>query len=143
MSTPFIRDLIDLPEQVSRGDFVLRLTEGVSRPEETLRSYVVTPQLTTCFDQALGLIKSAIEGNTSKAAYLHGSFGSGKSHFMGVLHLLLAGNAQARSIRDLSDVVARHSAWTQGKRFLLVSYHLIGARNLTPAGSVNDIALNL
>jgi hypothetical protein len=60
MANIYIQDLIDLPEQVSRGDFVLRLTEGVSRPEETLRSYVVTPQLTTCFDQALGLIKSSI-----------------------------------------------------------------------------------
>jgi hypothetical protein len=45
MATMLIRDLIDLPEQVSRGDFVLRLTEGVARPEETLRDYVVTKQL--------------------------------------------------------------------------------------------------
>ena len=32
----YIRDLIDLPEQVHRGDFVLRLTEGVEHPAETL-----------------------------------------------------------------------------------------------------------
>jgi len=38
----YIKDLIELPEQVSRGDFVLRLTEGVTRPDETLRDYVVT-----------------------------------------------------------------------------------------------------
>ena len=37
MATIFIKDLLDLPEQVSRGDFVLRLTEGVMRPDETLR----------------------------------------------------------------------------------------------------------
>lgn len=40
-----IKDLIDLPEHVHRGDFVLRLTEGVQRAEATLRDYVVTPQL--------------------------------------------------------------------------------------------------
>ncbi len=133
MATVFIKDLLDLPEQVSRGDFVLRLTEGVTRPDETLRDYVVTKQLVGCFDAALGLIKSAIEQRSSKAAYLHGSFGSGKSHFMAVLHLLLAGHVKARGIPELSEVVAKHTAWTEGKRILLVPYHLIGARNLESA----------
>jgi arylsulfatase len=50
-----------------------------------------------------------VQTASSKAAYLHGSFGSGKSHFMAVLNLLLAGNTQARSIPELADVVARHS----------------------------------
>jgi len=30
-----IKDLINLPEQVNRGDFVLRLTEGVAHPDAT------------------------------------------------------------------------------------------------------------
>ena len=47
----YIRDLIDLPEQVHRGDFVLRLTEGVEHPAETVDSYVVTPQLVEAFDK--------------------------------------------------------------------------------------------
>ena len=33
---PLIRDLIDIPEQIHRDDFVLRLAEGVARPAETL-----------------------------------------------------------------------------------------------------------
>lgn len=45
MPDVLIKDLIQLPEQVNRGDFVLRLTEGVTRPEETVANYVVTPQL--------------------------------------------------------------------------------------------------
>ena len=52
MST-LIRDLIELPEQVHRGDFVLRLTEGVERPDATVSTYVVTPQLADSFDNAL------------------------------------------------------------------------------------------
>ena len=87
-----LKDLIEIPEHVQQGDFVLRLAEGVTRPDETLREYVVTPQLEGCFDDALGFIKGALQSKTSKAAYLHGSFGSGKSHFMAVLHLLLQGN---------------------------------------------------
>jgi hypothetical protein len=128
-----MKDIITIPERVHQGDFVLKLTEGVSHAEQTLRDYVVTPQLVQCFDNALGFVKQAVEASSSKAAYLHGSFGAGKSHFMAVLNLLLAGNVQARSTTELADVVARHNGWTQGRKFLLVPYHMIGARDMESA----------
>jgi hypothetical protein len=128
-----ISDIFTIPTQVHQGDFVLRLTEGVTRPDDTLGTYVVTPQLEVCFDQALGLIKSALESNTSKGAYLHGSFGSGKSHFMAVLTLLLQNNPDARSVPELAAVVAKHNAWTEGRTFLVVPYHMIGATSLEAA----------
>ena len=129
----WMKDLIAIPERVHQGDFVLKLTEGVSHAEQTLRDYVVTPQLVQCFDNALGFVRQAVETHTSKAAYLHGSFGTGKSHFMAVLNLLLSGNVQARSITELADVVARHNGWTADRRFLLVPYHMIGARDMESA----------
>ena len=98
---PLLKDLISIPERVHQGDFVLQLTKGVTEPEQTLRDYVVTPQLVDAFSNALGFIQQAVQTASSKAAYLHGSFGSGKSHFMAVLNLLLAGNTQARSIPEL------------------------------------------
>src|SRR5690606_1669568 len=110
-----------------------KLTSGVAHADETLQSYVVTPQLVDCFDQALSLIRSAVETGSSKASYLHGSFGSGKSHFMAVLSLLLQGHPAARSVPELAKVVTRHNAWTEGKRFLVVPNHLIGAINLESA----------
>lgn len=128
----FLRDLINIPERVHQGDFVLKLSEGVTHAGATLRDYVVTPQLVDSFDNALGFIKQSVESGGSKAAYLHGSFGSGKSHFMAVLNLMLAGNTQARSIPELANVVARHG-WTDGKKFLLVPYHMIGARDMESA----------
>jgi hypothetical protein len=133
MSEIYIKDLIQLPEQVNRGDFVLRLSEGITDPEATVGQYVVTPQLEKCFDEALTLIKSAVEGNSSKAAYLHGSFGSGKSHFMAILHLMLQGNVVARSIPELAGVVTKHNGWMEGRKFLLVPYHLIGSKSLDGA----------
>lgn len=127
-----LKDLIHIPERVHQGDFVLKLSEGVTHAEATLRDYVVTPQLADSFDNALGFIKQSVESSGSKAAYLHGSFGSGKSHFMAVLNLLLAGNTQARSTPELASVVAKHG-WTYGKKFLLVPYHMIGARDMESA----------
>ena len=128
----YIRDLLDLPAQVNKGDFVLNLTTGVNEKNasRTLQNYVVTPQLVSCFEQATGFIKSAMDSSQSKACYLHGSFGSGKSHFMAVLHLLLQGNAEARSMPELAPVVAKSNEWTEGRNFLMVPFHMIGSRTM-------------
>ncbi|MCE7080358.1 phage resistance protein [Streptomyces sp. ST2-7A] len=130
---PLLRDVIDIKESISTSDFVLKLSEATSPggAERALRDYVVTERLLENFDEALGLIRAALDGHTSKAAYLHGSFGSGKSHFMAVLHALLSGSPAARARRDLDPVLTRHE-WlgTDGKRFLLVPYHMLGAKSL-------------
>ena len=81
------RDLIDIPASLASDAFVLDLTRGVRDPSATLRQYVVTPTLAQRFDEALQLVQHALEGRRRRAAFLHGSFGAGKSHFMAVLHL--------------------------------------------------------
>jgi predicted ATPase len=108
-SEVLISELLDLPDQVHRGDFVLNLSEGVTsgKAERTLADYVVTPQLADAFDNALGFIKAALDARGSKAAYLHGSFGSGKSHFMAVLHLLLQHDPRARAHEGLEAVCVK------------------------------------
>jgi len=139
-----ISDIIDVPERVRKGDFVLNLSKGVTEPEKTLHQYVVTPQLAACFDDALGFIKSAVDASNSKACYLHGSFGSGKSHFMAVLHLLLEHNPNVRSLEFLDKVCAKHG-WVEDKKFLLIPYHMIGARNMESAilGGYVDLVTQL
>ena len=129
-----IKELIHIPEKVQRGDFVLNLASGLQADaiDQTLRDYVVTPQLARCFEDALSFIKSTVtsQQNRNKGAYLHGSFGSGKSHFMAVLHLLLQGNVKARAIPELASAVAKHNDWMQSKSILLVPYHMIGAASI-------------
>ncbi len=131
-ATP-LRDAIVIPESVSANDYVLKLTEGVSKAQETLAQYVVTPELADNFGQALNLIKGALQKGRSDGAFLHGSFGSGKSHFMAVLHQLLAHDPVARSLPGLEGVVAEHDEWLAGRRLLSVTYHLIGAESLEAA----------
>src|ERR1039457_3016103 len=89
-SKPTLGELFDLPEHVGANDFVLKLTEAITRPEATVKDYVVTDQLRDCFDEALALVKDAVTTRRSTGAYLHGSFGTGKSHFMAMLYLLLS-----------------------------------------------------
>ncbi|MHC4880519.1 MAG: phage resistance protein [Planctomycetota bacterium] len=125
-----IKELIDIPEHIDKGQFVLRLTEGVTDAQATVDTYVPTEQLVKCFDDALSFIRGAMQSATSKATYLHGSFGSGKSHFMAILHLILHGNPVAKGIPELASTIQKHNDWGTGKKFLLVPYHMIAAHDV-------------
>lgn len=125
-----IRDFISIQDRVDKDDFVLKLTDGISKPEATLGNYVVTKDLVQNFADALTFIKGAFDPPRSRGTYLHGSFGSGKSHFMAVLNLLLQGNHDARSLPKLDKVITENDAWLKDKRFLMVPYHMIGATTI-------------
>lgn len=129
---PLLRDVIDIKPSISTSDFVLRLAEAVTAEgtARALKDYVVTERLLENFDEALGLIRAALDGQTSKAAYLHGSFGSGKSHFMAVLHALLRGDEAARLRKEFDPVRDRHPWLAVEQEFLLVPYHMLGAKSL-------------
>jgi hypothetical protein len=127
-----VRELFEIPEHIRKGDFVLKLTEGVENPHTTAETYVVTPGLVQAFDQALGLVGSALRDGRSQAAYLHGSFGSGKSHFMALLSLLLRGNEEAWRISDLHPLREKHSFVGQ-KNLLELHFHMIGQESLESA----------
>src|SRR3954451_20504516 len=107
-----ISELLDLPEQVHRGDFVLNLSEGVTadKADRTLADYVATPQLGDAFDNALGFIKSAIDSRHQHVGRIKQPSPQAGRHpppppptmscpaekkplFMAVLHLLLQHDA--------------------------------------------------
>lgn len=148
MSTPtagalamMLRDAIHVPEAVHDDDFVMRIHEGVPAAEQTLKDYVVTDKIAEAFGDGLTLVKSALARGNAKGAFIHGSFGAGKSHYMAVMHLLLTGNPSARALEGLQAVVAEH-AEVLSRRFLAVDYHLIGAESFESAlfsGYINTV----
>lgn len=125
-----LSELIEIPERVHKSDFVISLATAVGQPEQTLRDYVVTDQLAACFDRALSLVTTAVADQRSKAAFLHASFGAGKTAMMAVLHLLLNADPAARAVPELAPVVARYAPRIDGRRFLLVPYHFIGKTSM-------------
>ena len=125
-----LSELIDIPHEVHKSDFVISLKSAIEQPERTMADYVVTPQLAESFDRALSLITSSVADNTSKASYLHASFGAGKSAFMAVLHLLLRGEPAARAKPELAPVIAKYDERLAGRKFLLVPYQAVGADSL-------------
>ena len=127
-----VRDLFELPDQVRKGDFVLKLTEGIEHPRETAATYVVTPALVDSFDRALRLVGSALRDGRSQAAYLHGSFGSGKSHFMALLTLLLTGHEEAWRIPALHALRDPHP-FLGKKKLLQLHFHMVGQDSIEAA----------
>ena len=111
----------------------MELASGIEHADQTIGEYVVTPQLVTAFDDALGIVAASARDGQSRATYLHGSFGSGKSHFMAVLNLLLRGEPQARKIPQLQDTVAKYDPALKGTNWLLVPYHMLGKTGLEQA----------
>src|SRR3954453_10609093 len=97
----FLRDVINIPESVHAGDFKVELTGGFTDTEARVDEYVVTDQLRDAFARALSIVRAAVRDGSSHAAYLHGSFGSGKSHFLTVLHAVLNNEPAARAKEGL------------------------------------------
>jgi len=128
-----LHDLLELPDAVVKSAFVVQLTDGVRHPEAMLKDYAVTPDLVRAFEQALALVKAALDGRRSAAAYVHGSFGSGKSHFLSVLSLMLSPDAgdQAHAWREEEFHALREKhRWLQEKKVMRLHLHMVGAKSL-------------
>jgi hypothetical protein len=131
----FLRDVLNIPEQAGAEDYVLRLTDSIQPTmiARTVDEYVVTPALVDAFDAALGLVAESMTSGVSRGAFLTGSFGSGKSHFMAILHALLRHDPTARAKSELQPVIARHDDVLLDKSVLPLAFHLIGAESLEQA----------
>jgi hypothetical protein len=123
-----LRDLIDIPESVGDSDFVVTASQGAD-----LGRYVVTDDLRRNFDDALSMVAHAVQSGRSQAKFLHGSFGSGKSHFMAVLREILRHNAEAKAVRGLAEPIDKTDAVLRDKKFLTLSFHMLDARTVEQA----------
>lgn len=130
--TALLRDVFDIPERAGVEDYVLRLTDSVEGEgvRHALEDYVVTPALADAFDDGLGLVTDALRTGLNRGAFLTGSFGSGKSHFMAVLHALLRRVPEARSIAELQPVVARHDSALEQKTILPLAFHFLDGTSM-------------
>ena len=127
-----VKELLSLPEHIRKGDFVVKLAEGIDDPKATASTYKVTPALADAFDRSLRLVGSALRDQKSQAAYLKGSFGSGKSHFMALLSLLLAGNEDAWRVPELHPLRERYD-FVGKKQLLELHFHMVDRASLESA----------
>lgn len=127
--TTRIHDLLDLPQSVRKGDFVQDLTGGIAQPDRTVNDYAITPKITQTFEHALSIIGSALRDGRSQAAYLHGSFGAGKSHFMALLDLMLADHPAPWRRPELHALRGKNP-WIGRRKLLQLPIHMLGAQDM-------------
>lgn len=127
-----LRDAIDIPIAVHDDDFVLQIHRAQEAASQTVADYVVTESIAESFAKGLTLVEATLSSGSSKGAFIHGSFGSGKSHYMAVMHLLLTGNEKAKTLKGLQAQVAKHEALLK-RKLLAIDYHLIGADSFESA----------
>ncbi|MGO1198584.1 MAG: DUF6079 family protein [Dermabacteraceae bacterium] len=132
MTAPLLRDVFSIPEATGAEDYVLRLTDATtgSGAAEAIDDYVVTPAIAGAFDDALALVTDALGTGLNRGAFLAGSFGAGKSHFMAVLHALLRHDPRARAHHDLQRIITTHDAQLEGKSFLPLSFHFLAGNSM-------------
>ena len=126
---PKIHDLLKLPETIRKGDFVQTLSSGIDHPEPTVNSYAITPAILSTYEHALDIIGSALTTGRSQAAYLHGSFGSGKSHFMAILNLMLINHAAPWERGEFHPLKEKFK-WIGNKKLLQLPMHFLTAATI-------------
>jgi len=91
MERQLIRDLLDLPETMPRCIVEINTFDDPAELRANIADYVITPTAGEELRRLVGRIIASVRRNEpGEGHYVHGAFGSGKSHFMGILGLVLA-----------------------------------------------------
>ncbi|MDO9018002.1 MAG: hypothetical protein Q8S73_40050 [Deltaproteobacteria bacterium] len=128
-----IRDAFDLPtpDAVTALGFVVRLDlrSDEAQQRQLVDDYVLTPAVRQWLPMIFDGMRNAWERGEDLGRFIHGSFGSGKSHFLSFLGMLLEDSPIAWGKSDpLMRVLAdRHRAWIREARFLVVRQHMLTA----------------
>ncbi len=140
-----ITEAFELPraEDIRAMGFVVKLRElepGSEEVAQLARDYVVTPAVEKELPRILDDMKQVFDRGEEYGRFIHGSFGSGKSHFMTMLSLLVEGAPPAWSkFRPLLNAhrdakvskgaeAADHEAWLTKAGLLVVRIHMLSVR---------------
>ena len=145
---PTISDAFELPkpEDLHALGFVIKLREAAPQSaevEKLVRDYVVTPSIERELPRILDSMRQVFDRSEEFGRFVHGSFGSGKSHFMTMLAMLLESvpaawdkfrpvlqeyrAQQVAAGRDVPD----HELWLPDANLLVVRIHMLSVRGRT------------
>jgi hypothetical protein len=117
-----IGDLIEVPE--IKTVIQLKDLERADLRRMILDSFVVTAEVS----KSLGMVLKSLAGPEGRGAFLKGNFGSGKSHFLGMLSLLLRQPESWASLVQQEPSLENLRGDLTAKKFLVVEISLIEHR---------------
>ena len=118
-----ITEAFDLPrpEDIRAMGFVVKLRDADAASDEVKQlvgDYVVTPAVEKELPLILDAMKQVFDRGEEYGRFIHGSFGSGKSHFMTMLSLLIEGAEPAWA--KLRPTFAAHRQQRAAKKLSLI-----------------------
>jgi hypothetical protein len=131
------------PEDIRAMGFVVKLREldpNSEEVEQLARDYVVTPAVEKELPRILDDMKQVFDRGEEYGRFIHGSFGSGKSHFMTMLSLLVEGappawkkfrpllNAHRDAKASRGGEASDHETWLTKAGLLVVRIHMLSVR---------------
>jgi Family of unknown function (DUF6079) len=131
------------PEDIRAMGFVVKLREsdpGSDEVKQLVDDYVITPAVEKELPRILEDMKQVFDRGEEYGRFIHGSFGSGKSHFMTMLSMLLEGTQPAwKKFRPLLNAhrdnkqskggdAPDHEAWLAKAGLLVVRIHMLSVR---------------
>jgi hypothetical protein len=143
MTNLTIRDTFDLPAEIPPCIVKIMDFDDAQTMQENIRDYVITDTVAAEMEQLVDrIVASCVRHEAGEGHYLHGSFGSGKSHFMAILGLILE-NKPAVWAKDhpaIQRLQARHGQWLAGHPMLVVPIYMLGQSKLQTAcyNAAND-----
>ena len=125
-----LQDAFLIPEDASALGFVVQLGGDASKADELVADYVLTPGVRDILPGIFTRLHHLFDQRHGEVGwFVHGSFGSGKSHFMALLSYLLENRDVAWAKPD--DLIARlardHRGWIAERRPLVVRENLLSA----------------
>lgn len=128
MSADFVRDYLALPERSALSQFIVK---DESDQDALAASYVFTPNVKRRLDVFLGDVGRLFargQDFQSLGRWVFGSFGSGKSHFLRVVGMMLSGDQRLYAMNHdpaLTELQGRH-AWLAERKILVVRVSMMG-----------------
>lgn len=117
-----IGDLIAVPPVQT----VIRLEDGRTQPEAIARSFVFTPEVAAHVE----VLCAALQKDCGQGYFLHGDFGSGKSHFLSALSALLDRTPGTAILGERHPGL--QALLHSGRRYLAVPVSLVQYRASSP-----------
>lgn len=135
--TRTISDVFALPSaaELTALNFVVQLRED-GDVDKLVREYVLTPTVATELPIIFKAMRHTHERREDFGRFVHGSFGSGKSHFMYLLSLLFENDARAwkKDAPVIRALDAEHRGWIADAKMLVVRLHMLSGDQGQAAG---------
>ena len=120
------------PTDIRAMGFVVKLRDESTVSDaarQLVRDYVITPAVRKELPLILEELQAVHTRREDYGRIIHGSFGSGKSHLMHFLSLLLEDKAAAWDKDDpLMSTLGTQRAWIESARLLVVRIHMLSKR---------------